>query len=98
MSDDEYKLRKKQVAETLIERLNDVYPGIKDAVDYYEVGTSKTIKRYTLNPGGCVYGFVQLPSQAGNNRIPQESPMNFIEFFNISRTLSAFLRILFFAF
>ena len=80
LSDAEYKSRKMQVAETLINRLNDVYPGIKDAVDYYEVGTAKTIKRYTLNPGGCVYGFAQIPSQAGNKRLPQESPIGNLYF------------------
>ena len=48
--------------------------------DYYEVGTAKTIKRYTLNPGGCVYGFAQLPNQAGNNRFPQESSIGNLYF------------------
>jgi phytoene dehydrogenase-like protein len=64
---------KKDVAETFIKRLDQVYPGIKGAVDYYEVGTAKTIERYTLNPGGSVYGFSQMPSQAGKNRLPHES-------------------------
>ncbi len=48
-------------------------PGIKYAVDFYEVGTAKTIERYTLNPGGSVYGFAQIPSQTGKNRLSPES-------------------------
>ncbi len=73
LSREDYILKKKEVAETFIKRLNDVYPGIKDAVDHYEVGTAKTIQRYTLNPGGSVYGFSQMPSQAGKNRLFHES-------------------------
>ncbi|UCE40828.1 MAG: NAD(P)/FAD-dependent oxidoreductase [Candidatus Aminicenantes bacterium] len=70
---EEYRSKKKEVAESFIQRLNDVYPGIKEAVDYYEIGTAKTIQRYTLNPGGSVYGFSQIPSQSGNKRIPHEA-------------------------
>jgi len=80
LSDEDYKSKKKEVAEILIERLNDIYPGIKDAVDCYEVGTAKTIKRYTMNPGGSVYGFAQIPSQAGKNRLSQESPIENLYF------------------
>ena len=80
LSDEDYKSKKKEVAEILIERLNGTYPGIKDAVDCYEVGTAKTIKRYTMNPGGSVYGFAQIPSQAGKNRLSQESPIENLYF------------------
>ena len=73
LSDDDYTSKKEQVAEILIERLNKVYPGIKGAIECYEVGTAKTIKRYTMNPGGSVYGFAQIPRQAGNKRLSQES-------------------------
>jgi len=80
LSDEDYKSKKKQVAEILIDRLNDIYPGIKDAADCYEVGTAKTIKRYTMNPGGSVYGFAQIPSQAGKNRLSQQSPIENLYF------------------
>jgi len=73
LSDDAYKIKKNEVGEILIERLNKIYPGIKDAVDRYEIGTAKTIKRYTMNPGGSVYGFAQIPNQAGKNRFSHES-------------------------
>ncbi len=80
LSREDYRSKKKEVAETFIRRLNDVYPGIKDAVDYYEVGTAKTIERYTLNPGGSVYGFSQISSQAGGNRLPHESSIENLYF------------------
>ena len=80
LSREDYRLKKREGAETFIKRLNDVYPGIRDAVDYYEVGTAKTIQRYTLNPGGSVYGFSQIPSQAGKNRLSHESSIENLYF------------------
>ncbi len=59
----EYRERKEQVARHFINRLEKLIPGFKDAVEYYEVGTAKTVKRYTLNPKGAVYGFAQTPTR-----------------------------------
>jgi phytoene dehydrogenase-like protein len=58
-----YIAKKEHVASELIKRLNAIIPGIKDMIEYYEVGTPATVKRYTLNPGGAVYGFAQTPSR-----------------------------------
>jgi all-trans-retinol 13,14-reductase len=60
---EEYELKKEYVAKTFIERLGEVIPGIEDVIAYYEVGTPATVKRYTLNPGGAVYGFAQNPGR-----------------------------------
>lgn len=60
---DEYELRKEHVAQTFIERLEEVIPGVREVISYYEVGTPVTVKRYTLNPGGAVYGFAQNPGR-----------------------------------
>jgi phytoene dehydrogenase-like protein len=57
----EYKIKKERVARIFIDRLEKIIPGIKDVVDYYEVGTSLTVKRYTFNPGGATHGFTQPP-------------------------------------
>ena len=57
----DYAARKEHVASVFIERLDKIIPGIKDTIEYYEVGTPATVKRYTLNPGGAVYGFAQTP-------------------------------------
>ena len=57
LTKDEYRNKKAQI---FISRLNELIPGIKQYIEYYEVGTSKTIERYTLNPQGAVYGFAQL--------------------------------------
>ena len=56
-----YKAKKEKVAKIFIDRLEKLIPGITDVIEYYEVATSSTIKRYTLNPDGAVYGFAQTP-------------------------------------
>jgi all-trans-retinol 13,14-reductase len=63
-----YLEKKRQVAEVMTDRLEKLIPGVRNHIAHIEVGTSKTVQRYTLNPGGAVYGFAQLP-----NRAPLES-------------------------
>jgi phytoene dehydrogenase-like protein len=69
---EEYKSKKEMVASLFIERLERIIPGIKSIIEYYEVGTPLTVKRYTLNPGGAVYGFAQTPSRKliDNSKLP----------------------------
>jgi len=69
LNKDDYKSKKEKVAETLLQRLENRFPGIKDEIEYCEVATPKTIQRFTLNPNGAVYGFAQTPKQSGLNRL-----------------------------
>lgn len=69
LSRDEYKKKKKEVADIFISRLDKLIPGLKDIVEYVEVGTAATVKRYTLNPKGAVYGFAQNPGRTALNGI-----------------------------
>ncbi|MBT8182774.1 MAG: NAD(P)/FAD-dependent oxidoreductase, partial [Eudoraea sp.] len=59
LSDEAYKAKKEEVAQILIRRLEEQFPGIRESIEYYEVSTPKTIKRFTANPSGAVYGFAQ---------------------------------------
>lgn len=59
----EYESKKENAAAAFIERLEIMIPGFKSALEYCEVGTPVTVKRYTLNPGGAVYGFAQNPGR-----------------------------------
>jgi len=63
----EYTAKKEHVASVFIKRLEKLIPGISNIIDYYEVGTPSTLKRYTLNPDGAVYGFAQTPSRSAIN-------------------------------
>lgn len=75
LSREEYKKRKEAVTQIMIGRLNKLIPGIAEYIEYSELGTAKTVERYTLNPGGACYGFAQTPKQAGGNRYGQFSPV-----------------------
>ena len=73
LSPEEYKNKKEEIAQIFFERLEKGIPGVKDEIDYYEVGTSKTIQRFTLNTDGAQYGYAQTPKQAGLKRIQNKS-------------------------
>lgn len=64
----EYKKKKKEAEEILLSKLEEEYPGVRKEIFYHELGTARTIERYTLNPGGSIYGFAQIPSQTGPYR------------------------------
>jgi phytoene dehydrogenase-like protein len=63
---EEYNRLKGDVADTIIERLDAVIPGFREVLEYAEVGTSLTVQRFTLNPGGAVYGFAQNPGKSSS--------------------------------
>lgn len=75
LSTEEYKAKKERVSKMMIERLEKLIPGIKEHIDYYELGTAKTIEKYTMNPNGSIYGFAQSVAQAGDNRFGQTMPV-----------------------
>ena len=80
LNKDDYKNKKEEVAQIFFERLEKIIPGITNEIEYYEVGTPKTIQRYTLNPEGTAYGFAQIPKQAGLFRIPNKSAIKNLYF------------------
>lgn len=68
LSPEAYHTQKEAVAQTLLARLEEEYPTILSHLEYYEVATAKTIQRYTLNPEGTAYGYVQSIDQMGPAR------------------------------
>ena len=63
LSREEYLRMKADVADTITDRCDQLIPGFRDAVEYVEVATSLSVKRFTLNPKGAVYGFAQHPDK-----------------------------------
>jgi all-trans-retinol 13,14-reductase len=59
----EYELKKEDAAKKFISRLEKLIPGFSSLIEHYEVGTARTVKRYTLATGGAVYGFAQVPGK-----------------------------------
>ncbi len=76
----EYKSKKQEIAKILIQKLEEKIPNISKEIEYLEVATPKTIKRYTLNPQGTAYGYAQIPQQSGINRLPNKSPIKNLYF------------------
>jgi phytoene dehydrogenase-like protein len=68
LSDEDYKAKKEEVGRILLQRLEERFPGIRESIEYYEISTPKTIKRYTSNPGGAVYGFAQTKELTASKR------------------------------
>ncbi|MFC4633341.1 FAD-dependent oxidoreductase [Dokdonia ponticola] len=68
LSKEAYKEKKEEVAQILLGRLEKQFPGIRESIEYYEVATPKTIKRFTSNTDGAVYGFAQSKEQSATKR------------------------------
>jgi phytoene dehydrogenase-like protein len=63
LSKEDYNAKKQLAGEQLTKRLEAMIPGCSAHIAHLEVGTARTVNRYTLNPGGAVYGFAQVPNR-----------------------------------
>ena len=52
-----YKQKKDVIAKAYVETLSKEYPDIEKYIEFIEVGTAKTMKRYLKTPNGTAYGF-----------------------------------------
>lgn len=68
-----YKNKKKQVTEDILDLIYKYFPKVKDHIKIIELGTPHTMKRYTNNSKGSVYGWEQNISEGGFNRLPIKS-------------------------
>jgi len=53
----DWKKDKMVIAERMIDKVEELYPGIKEYVDIVEVASPTTFERYTANTDGALYGF-----------------------------------------
>lgn len=70
---DEYKKKKEDVTKELLEVVYNYFPKVKGHVKVLELGTPHTMKRYTNNTDGAVYGWDQNIQQGGFNRLSNKS-------------------------
>jgi len=61
---EEYNRMKADVADIITSRCEKLIPGFREAVEHVEVATSLSVRRFTLNPEGAVYGFAQNPGRS----------------------------------
>ncbi len=70
-----YVETKERIAATMLDRVEQRFPGVRDAIEEIEVSTPITNMRYTQHPGGAIYGFDQPPAEAIIWRIPNQGPI-----------------------
>ena len=52
---------RERIADVLLQRLEALWPGLKDAVEERHISTPQTLESYTANGGGCAYGWEPTP-------------------------------------
>ena len=75
LTKEEYKKRKAEVTEMLVDRFSEIIPDIRDRIEVIEVGTPRTMERYTGNPYGAVYGYASTPSAHSVFRPRPDTPV-----------------------
>ncbi len=72
----EYREKKQELTQVLIDKASKVLPGLVDHIEVCEAGTPRTMTKFTNNPGGAIYGFEQNIKQSGLfRRFPQKYPL-----------------------
>ena len=69
-----YRDARDAVARTFIERVERVLPGLSDHIEVIEVAAPQTLRAFTGNPRGTIYGWHQTPDQSLLERPGQEVP------------------------
>ena len=59
-----YREKKAEVTEVLLERVESLVPGAREHLAFCELGTPRTVRRYTNNTDGAFGGYAQTPSQS----------------------------------
>jgi len=54
---EEYLEQKRELEEYLIDRLAEAIPDVRERIEICETGTPRTMRRYTGNPRGSIYGY-----------------------------------------
>lgn len=71
----DYTAYKDQIAEVYLQRAEKYLPGLRQHIEVMEIGTPQTIKGFTANPKGTIFGWDNTVAQATKNRLPQETPI-----------------------
>ncbi|HSW60591.1 MAG TPA: FAD-dependent oxidoreductase [bacterium] len=75
MDKESYKKRKSEVFDTLLNKYNKCFPGLKDHIKVMEFATPRTMNRYSSNEGGSVYGLAQTVEQSASKRLRNITPV-----------------------
>ncbi|MCP4004585.1 MAG: NAD(P)/FAD-dependent oxidoreductase [bacterium] len=61
LDDDTYAEKKRDLENYLVDRLAEQIPDVRDRIEIIETGTPRTMKRYSSNPSGSIYGYALAP-------------------------------------
>jgi prolycopene isomerase len=71
-----YREKKRALVEALLARAEKALPGLRAHIQVCEAGTPETLRKFTANPMGAIYGFEQTPQQSGLlHRFQQRYPI-----------------------
>jgi prolycopene isomerase len=66
---------KKEIAESFIGRLNEMFPGVRDHIVVADIITPVTLQQYTLSPSGAFNGFAYTMEQSLMKRLAPTTPI-----------------------
>jgi prolycopene isomerase len=61
---------KQIMSDRMIQKLEELHPGIKEMIELVEIGSPDTFNRYTLNTDGALYGFANVKDLYGEAKMP----------------------------
>lgn len=73
--DESWDTLKQSAADALVDRADQVIPGLKQAVVHRETATPLTNARYTGNPAGSWAGYESVPSMTGRGSLGSRTPL-----------------------
>lgn len=77
LSEAAYCAKKAAVTAEIVAALDEQYPGIRERIEVIEVGTPRTMTRYTNNPDGAFNGFAYTVERVGmfDGGLPAKTPV-----------------------
>jgi prolycopene isomerase len=73
---DAYKALKEKIAKIYIKRAEKYLPNLSKHIEVMEIGTPRTMERYTLNPTGTIFGYEYIREQSMLKRLEQKTPID----------------------
>ncbi|MBK8806379.1 MAG: FAD-dependent oxidoreductase [Bacteroidales bacterium] len=74
-SEENYENAKHRLKDILLDKYDACFPGLKENAEVVILGTPRTMKRYSSNPLGAVYGLAQTVQQSNNRRLGNRTPI-----------------------
>jgi all-trans-retinol 13,14-reductase len=72
---DEYMAVKERISQALMDFVDQRYPGFKEAIDFYEMGTPLTFRHFIGHRRGAIYGLPGTPARFGADWLQADTPV-----------------------